>query len=102
MEEHVVRRKNGMELEAFDVPSDVKAVIDRMPSELLPRNRDLSEAELQVYDYFTSQMCGFKPATIEDLYVDFIKLRGDGTSITVNDLEGLLKNLTAYLKSMVD
>ena len=102
MEEHIVRRKNGLELESFDVPSDVKAVIDRMPSELLPRNRDLSDAELQVYDYFTSQMCGFKPATIEDLYVDFIRPRSDHASIAVNDLEGLLKNLSAYLKSMVD
>jgi len=102
MEEHVMRRKNGIELESFEAPPDVKAVIDRMPSELLPRNRDLSEAELQVYDHFTTQMCGFKPATIEDLYVDFIRPRGDATSIAVADLEGLLKNLTTYLKGTVD
>ncbi|KAE9549180.1 hypothetical protein FO519_007605 [Halicephalobus sp. NKZ332] len=102
MEEHILRRKSEVNLDFYDVPPEVQAAIDRMPPELLPRNRELTDGELQVYDYFTSQMCGFKSSTIEDFSIDYIYPRSESTVLSVNDLEGLSKNLSSYLKNTVD
>uniref|UniRef100_A0AC34Q1M4 CCR4-NOT transcription complex subunit 1 n=1 Tax=Panagrolaimus sp. JU765 TaxID=591449 RepID=A0AC34Q1M4_9BILA len=95
------KRKAEIDMEIYSVPPDVQAIIDRMPPDLRPRNRNLTDPELQVYDLFTNQICGFKPSVIEDLFCDFVRPRGDIYPVVIADPENLNKYLTAFAKTSI-
>lgn len=63
-------RKEGRPYSYDDATADLN---DKIPESLRPKPGPMPEEQMRIYDDFSSKICGFKPLTAEDMFVDFIK-----------------------------
>uniref|UniRef100_A0A7E4W0G9 CNOT1_HEAT domain-containing protein n=1 Tax=Panagrellus redivivus TaxID=6233 RepID=A0A7E4W0G9_PANRE len=101
MEEFIRMLQTGQPV-VNEVTPEVQDIIDKMPEELRPRNRAFTDAELSVYDIFSGLNCGFKPSTIEDMFLDYVQPRNCPSMMIVSNPEPLVLGLKNYMKTVVE
>uniref|UniRef100_A0A7E4VNN2 Non-specific serine/threonine protein kinase n=1 Tax=Panagrellus redivivus TaxID=6233 RepID=A0A7E4VNN2_PANRE len=76
-----------------DNPAEIQAIIDSMPDELRPRNRDMTEAEMEVFESFTGCDNFFTPSSIENIHAEFVQARNHPTKMPISEPELLVQQL---------
>lgn len=65
-----IARKDGRQ---FTYEDNTLELNEKLPESLRPKPGPMPEDRMRIYDDFSSKICGFKPLTAEDMFVDFVK-----------------------------
>uniref|UniRef100_A0A914DTZ4 CCR4-NOT transcription complex subunit 1 n=1 Tax=Acrobeloides nanus TaxID=290746 RepID=A0A914DTZ4_9BILA len=100
--EYSERQACAKEGKPFPTNPSVLEIQEALPESIRIKVGPVSQEQMKIYDDYSSKICGFRPTRVEDMLVDFAKMRTDTgtTPMPFNDAEQFQNQLQLIVREV--